>query len=116
MTALETTLLKLKMAEATPELEQALNEAAHSIRVFCNMDEGDAIPNLLTDPWASMAVGLYQHLMGIESSKPQGALTSVTMGDTSYGFASAKKSAEEYLADVVHDYAAQLIKFRRLRW
>ena len=116
MTALQISLLRLKLDEPTPELELALMEAEQAIRNYCNFEQEEEIPSAANFIWANMATDMLKQQSSEIDATPQGALTSITEGDTSYGFAAPTKSKQEYLAMVSADYAYQLNSFRRFRW
>lgn len=106
------------MKKATPTLLLALKEAEQAIRNYCNYQEGEDLPADLNFIWANIAIGL----LGMagdntaDALTPGGPLASIRMGDTSYSFASSQKSQQDYLDEVVSNYARQLNRFRRLLW
>jgi len=116
MTALQIALLKLQLEEAPPLLNLALAEAEQAIKNYCNYHMEEELPQELWFIWGEMATGLYTQWMGEAVATVAGNLTSVRMGDTSYGFAANGKSTQEYLADIISNYPRQLNRFRRLIW
>jgi len=115
-TALEIALLRLQTETAPSLLSLALAEAEQGIKNYCNMTENEEIPQALYFVWAEMAVILVQNWSGEATVAVTGALTDVRMGDTSYGFAAGGKTPQEFLGEVLGNYARLLDKFRRLKW
>ncbi|MCL2547910.1 MAG: hypothetical protein FWE76_01945 [Symbiobacteriaceae bacterium] len=119
MTALEIALLKLGLETASPGLMLALAEAKQGILNYCNYGDDEELPAALNFVWADMAMALmatsHSEATGADIA-PVGALTSLTMGDTSYSFATPQKTKQDHLDAVLGNYTVQLNKFRRLIW
>lgn len=114
----------------TSDLESAISETAQAIRLYCNLNDEDAIPVGLEYTHANMARDLV--LYEYESKQTAGAsgsavdiadVASVKVGDTSVQIgagggsrAKALNSHRPNLDSIVMNYAAQLNKFRRLIW
>ena len=111
MTVQEIVLTKLGKAELCPHIEVAIAEAEAYIKSYCHLDK---IPDALHYVWANIAVGCYQVWNKAEDgADPVGPLSSVSMGDTSYSFATDKKTNANYVTEIARDFKAQLNRFRR---
>ncbi len=93
-----------------PHVEVAIKEAEQYIKNYCRIE---IIPEALNYTWANMVVGLLEGKAKDAAAPGLGPLASVSMGDTSYSFATDRKTAADYMAEVAGDYKAQLNRFRR---
>ncbi|MEG1478269.1 MAG: hypothetical protein RSC20_01960 [Clostridiales bacterium] len=110
MTVQEIVTLKLgKMM--CPQIEIAIAEAEAYIKNYCHIN---VIPKDLIHIWANIAVGIYNMWdkgAGVDLAAT-GSLSSISMGDVSYGFAKHKTNTE-YVAEIAGDYLGQLNPFRK---
>src|SRR5690606_23680788 len=99
-------LEKLKMLlgiEGTDEdelLTFILESTEKKILNYCNLKE---LPAELENVLVEMAARFY--------NSPDGVATSMRVGDTSVDYSTAKDEQ-----NIIHDYKAQLHRFRRLSW
>lgn len=103
-------LAKLALSESTVAIDLAIGEAEQVIKNYCTLSY---IPGELVFVWANMAPDILAKDAAVseDGGLPHcgEVLTSVSVGDTSYGFA----SKENRLAKIRDDYAGQLNRFRK---
>ena len=88
----------------------AIEEAAELIKNYCHIEE---IPEGLKYTWANMAVGMIQVTTDSVGTSGGGPLSSLTMGDTSYSFATDRKTTSDAAMEFVNEFQPQLNRFRR---
>ncbi len=90
----------------------AIDEAAEIIKNYCHIEE---VPEGLKYTWANMAAGLARAAnfdRGGMAGNP-GPLSSISMGDTSYSFATDRKGGAELVSEIANEFKAQLNRYRR---
>ena len=88
----------------------AIDEAAEIIKNYCHIE---AVPEGLKYTWANMAVGMIQGTTDSVGTSGVGPLSSISMGDTSYSFATDRKSGAELVSEIANEFKAQLNRYRR---
>lgn len=93
-------LLGIEGNEEDELLNFLLESTEQKILNYCNLDE---LPTELENVLVEMAARFY--------NSPDGIATSIKVGDTSVNYSTVKDEQ-----NIIHDYKAQLHRFRRLSW
>ena len=93
-------LLGIEGTDDDERLTFILESTEQKILNYCNLDE---LPTELENVLVEMAARFY--------NSPDGIATSIKVGDTSVNYSTVKDEQ-----NIIHDYKAQLHRFRRLSW
>lgn len=93
-------ILGIEGTEQDALLEYLLESTEQKILNYCNLDE---LPTELENVLVEMAARFY--------NSPDGVAASMKVGDTSVNYSTVKDEQ-----NIIHDYKAQLHRFRRLSW
>ncbi|MGI5891990.1 MAG: hypothetical protein ACOX7H_04545 [Bacillota bacterium] len=103
-------LSKLAESESSASIDMAISEAEQLIKNYCSLNY---VPGELVFVWANMALDILAADASLsEGGMPQvgDVLTSISLGDTSYGFTNVRKNC---LNEIRDNYAVQLGRFRK---
>ncbi len=95
-------------------LQFVLDSVAEIICNYCHLSE---VPDGLTMTAYRMAADIYR-AEGYGEGMSSGAVQSVKTGDTTVAYRDAHSGQDyaAYAASILHDYEAQLNRFRKLGW
>mgnify|MGYP004645691157 FL=1 len=116
-TIIELVKRKLRGIEMTEDdIRLAVEEAQQVILNFCNISE---VPAALRFTWANMATDILKSLNAEDTGGAvSGGPASISMGDTNLSFSTSGSTTGHVvdLDNLINNYAAQLKKFRRIKW
>ena len=98
------------------DIKLAVEEVQQVILNFCNIS---TVPEALRFTWANMAVDILKSLNAEDTGGAvSGGPASISMGDTSLSFSTGSSTTGHVvdLDNLINNYAAQLKKFRRIKW
>lgn len=106
MGILEMVLSALGEDASSPQILRSISEAENCIKEYCGLD---AVPVAAYGLWCDMAVSLKKDNDDVTAGGKT-RLTSLTMGDVSYGMADAPETAA---AEIVFDFRYRLNRLRK---
>lgn len=110
-------IVRVKLPEPKPDdllLHMYIKEVGQSIKTYCNRTD---IPSELNFVHANMVVDFIKGENRRNDPEAQSSVSAIKEGDVQVTFSSAKvESRERATEKLLFDYAAQLNKFRKLKW